>query len=425
MLFRHPSHPGRAVRLAYCMNLHAAESLDELVLGIERITSPLRDRIAPGREFGVGMYVPGALARELANDAAKLAHLKAALDRRELDPFTFNAFPFGGFQTDGLKEGVFEPRWDEEARLAFTLDVARVATALARGDPGERHVSISTHAGAHASYFRRSSDRSAKLALFARGFRRAAAELAALEAASGRRIVLSIEPEPRSSANDTSELTALFAAISNPQKGEHADREAIQRHLGACLDTCHAAVEFEPERRALGQAAGLRSARLGAGLGKVQWTSALSLRDPAGNPAALRALIALDEPRFLHQVTGHAPGLTLRAPDLGAFAAEWEEGEREWRRAFELRCHFHVPIDAERLGDGGLATTRAYADGVLALALAQPAEWGTGELHVEIETYTWDVLPREARGAGELVDALEREYRHAIEHLERAGWRAA
>ncbi len=67
---------------------------------------------------------------------------------------------------------------------------------------------------------------------------------------------------------------------------------------------------------------------------------------------------------------------------------------------------------------------RCHADAILGRALAHPADWTGSELHVEIETYTWDVLPGAARGPGALVDGLEREYAHVLDLLARAGWRA-
>ncbi len=93
-----------------------------------------------------------------------------------------------------------------------------------------------------------------------------------------------------------------------------------------------------------------------------------------------------------------------------------------WRGCDEWRCHFHVPVDLDAVG--GLGTTRAQADAALQVVLAAPERWGTRELHVEIETYTWNVLPETARGAGELVDGLEREMRHVLSVLEGAGWSA-
>ena len=59
---------------------------------------------------------------------------------------------------------------------------------------------------------------------------------------------------------------------------------------------------------------------------------------------------------------------------------------------------------------------------MLAEMLALEA-WRPSELHLEIDTYTWDILPGSARGQGSLVDGLEREYAHVIGELARAGWR--
>jgi hypothetical protein len=163
----------------------------------------------------------------------------------------------------------------------------------------------------------------------------------------------------------------------------------------------------------------------GAPLGKVQFTSALAVR--ARRRADLDALLALDEPRYLHQVTARTlEGVLLRLgdlPELGDALAR-PQHERWWRDA-ELRCHFHVPVDLAAVGKAGPATTRGHADATLAAVLARPERWGTDELHVEIETYTWDALPREARGPGELVDGLEREYAHVLARLAAAGWTPA
>src|SRR5206468_2710540 len=54
------------------------------------------------------------------------------------------------------------------------------------------------------------------------------------------------------------------------------------------------------------------------------------------------------------------------------------------------RIHFHVPVFRDRLGP--FAGTQPYLREVLALAR-------TTQLspHLEVETYTWDVLPEELR----------------------------
>lgn len=421
MLFRSAAHPGRAVRLAYCMNLHAAETLDELIANMQRITLPLRERLAPGAEFGVGMYLPAKLARELASDAAQLARLKRFLDEHALDPFTYNAFPYGGFQTDGLKERVFEPTWWEPARREFTLDVARVASALVTDRASGRHISISTHTGAY--------QRSVRPDELEKRQRQCVAEwtsfceqLSRLESEGGMPTVLSLEHEPGALFGSISVIGWHVDGLVVPSREleRHRLPNRLQRHLAVCLDTCHQAIEFEDSRFAAQSAC----AALG-GLGKLQFSSALVLIDPSRNERGRAALLALAEPRFLHQVHGQAPHAVVFASDLPELAKAWQDSRSAWHRCDELRCHFHVPVDVGEFAESGLATTRDFADRVLDGALGIATEWRRPELQVEIETYTWDVLPRAARGAGELVDGLEREYRHVLGVLENAGWKHA
>ena len=79
-----------------------------------------------------------------------------------------------------------------------------------------------------------------------------------------------------------------------------------------------------------------------------------------------------------------------------------------------------MPVDLERAA--GLATTRDHADAVLRAALARRS---AEELHVEIETYTWNVLPESAGAPTDgaaVIDGLEREYRHVLDLLGAEGW---
>ncbi|MGK0220346.1 MAG: hypothetical protein ACI9HE_003857 [Planctomycetota bacterium] len=401
------------MRLAYCQNLHAGEDLEGVCAGIDEITVPLKRRLSPERPFGVGMYLPGPLAGRLASEegAEDLAKLRGFLGERELVPFTYNAFPHGGFHRDGLKEQVYHPAWDDPERVQFSIDVSRVAAALSDAqDTG--HISISTHPGGYGAW----SEGPSTLHAYSQGFAAVCEELARMEAATGRRIVLSLEAEPRASSGNSAEL-AEFLVVTR-MRAEKRMREAgladagalAARHLGTCLDACHTAVEFEAPAEAW------RLAQVGGACGKLQFSSALRLEHPREQRDAAQQLLNMAEPRYLHQVSGRGPGLSMAASDLPEVSAALDA----WLACEEWRCHFHVPVDLDSVA--GLATTRSFADGVLTAALAAPEGWGTTDLHVEIETYTWDVIPEAARGTGALVDGLEREYRHVIERLAQAGW---
>jgi len=411
MRFTHPDRPGLALRLGYGMNLYPSRDAAGVLAGLRDLALPLRARMGAPAGFGVGAWMPARAAREFLADERRFEQLVALCAEGGLDPFTWNAFPQGDFHGPGLKERVFVPAWNDPARLAFTLDVARLAVRLCArlGHAPERaHVSISTHAGGFAAALGPQARPQV-----ADGFLAAAAALAQLEAESGTRVVLALEPEPRSSANDTRELETFLAFLRTRAKGPNAD--ALRRHLGACLDACHAAVEFEAPPEALA-----RATAGAAPLGKLQFSSALALRAPDEDPAARAALLALDEPVYLHQVTGRRGSELLRADDLGALARQAER----WHGCDEWRCHFHVPVDrASFQAAAGLATTRAEADAALDAALAAPERWGSSELHVEVETYTWTLLPEARGGTPDVVLGLERELRHVLARLGAAGWR--
>ena len=387
MRFVHHEHPGKALRLAYCLNVHAAESFDDLLAGLRTVTLPLRDRLArPGEPFGVGMYFSAGLVTELTRSPELRARLKQLIQSEELDPFTLNAFPFGGFHAARVKQQVYSPVWGTGERLEFTLGVA--ALALDWLGPGRR-ISISTHAGGWGADLAQPGLAERALA----GLAAARRGLHALAQRQGTQLTLGIEAEPRSNANGTAQAVAL----------------AKKAGIGLCLDACHSAVEFEEPEQALDLALSV------APLAKLQYTNALALEAPGKNPAGWRALLALDEPRYLHQVTARTAGGLQRWDDLD-LVRDVDPDSLD-----EVRCHFHVPVDREELGSG-LKTTRGNAEQLLDLLLARPARWGSDELHVEIETYTWDLLPGAARGPGSLVEGLEREYRHVIGRLEARGW---
>lgn len=389
MRWTHPDHPDRLVRLGYCLNLRAAESLEELLESLRDVILPLRDRLEVGGLFGVGMYVPAELAGHLMSEggAAEREELRSFLESERLDPFTWNAFPYGDFQTDGLKEGVYEPIWTDARRARYTLDVARLAQAVA-GDEGRSHLSLSTHGGRYGDWEGSEAER-------ARGQLREVIEV--LESLEGAPVVLSVEAEPCSSATDTRAAAAWVADLNSA-------------HLGLCLDCCHSAVEFEEVTDALAFCQA-------AGLGKVQFSSALSLEEPSQNADGVDALLALDEPRFLHQVVSPLEG--LRASDLPDLEDSLAEDER-WMDQPEWRCHFHVPVDLERFR--GLGTTSSHADELVSGLLNEPETWSQEELHLEIETYTWSVIPGAPAEGGGLVDAIEREYAHVLGLLRAAGW---
>jgi sugar phosphate isomerase/epimerase len=393
---------GGVLWLAYGMNVHPGGSPDDALAAIEGTVLPLRARLGASGDFGVALRLDRAGVDALATDDARRARFRAALDRSRLVPFTANAFVVGDFHADGAKADVHRPTWRERARLDYTLAFAGVMAAL-RG-PGEV-VSISTSPGSFKPFERSdgaAGDVAENLALAARA-------LVALEHATGTRVLLGLEPEPLGLLEVVDEVTAFFRGPLEKALG--SDR-AARRHLGVCYDVCHQAVEHEDPVHALDALAAA-----GVPVVKVQASSALVLPDPT-DAAGRHALARFDEPRWLHQVVSRrGDGALRRAADLpdalaGPDAARWRAERSPWR------VHFHVPVHRQET-IAPLATTRPD----LERALRRVAR-GDVTSHVEIETYTWEGLPPEAR-AGTLVESLAREYEWVLSVLQSEGVRRA
>ncbi len=449
MLFRHPAHPGRSLRLATCMNLWPAEDPAGVQAGLAQVSLPLRDALrdlVPGGEygdgFGVGLWLPAAAAFALEADPFAASELREFLTEEGLDAFTFNAFPFGGFHQAGLKRGVFEPDWTNPERGFYTRAVAEFGLSIAetqnwRNAAVPRHLSISTHTGGHRATVVGDAAGEKADTLIADFRTRCIASLQAIANGLGRLgssartpVKLGLEPEPRSLAGDTRELSEIWSELGQSKGADEV--------LGVCLDTCHAAVEFEHPGAALERALGMATEANGRGptsgrpLAKVQFSSALSLEKPSENPDGVDSLLGLDEAVYLHQTTGRDGAGELRfagdLPELKALRDVGGEAWQQWLDCDEWRCHFHVPVDLDTTA--GLGTTRSFADDLLTRVTANPDAWGVPELHVEIETYTWALPTLYKDSAGRepsdritaTIRGIEAEYRHVIALLRELGW---
>ncbi len=356
MRFRH--RDGTPVHLAYCSNVHQAEDLAGVVAQLAAYAEPVRERLGVGR-LGIGLWLARTAVTELAADERALTTLKTELAARGLETVTLNAFPYEGFHREVVKKDVYLPDWADPARLDYTLDCARVLAALLPDDA--RRGSVSTLPLGWRTPWESERADTARRALD-----QLAVKLRALESETGRRIRVGFEPEPGCVVETTTQAVREFADV---------DRD----YLGVCLDACHLAVQFEEPREALG-----RLADAGLPVVKLQASCAVEAPD-AADPRARAALRELAERRFLHQTRTVADGTVVGVDDLpdALDGDALPEGTGPWR------THFHAPLHAEP--EPPLRTTTGALTGVLAGLLGGPTAICD---HIEVETYTWSVLPR-------------------------------
>ena len=262
-----------ALHLSYCTNIHPGESWPEVRANLERYLVPVRERVAPGQPFGVGLRLSGESARALAASEV-LDELRAFLRAHDLYVFTINGFPYGPFHGRPVKEQVYLPDWLDPERLAYTDRLADILAALV---PEGVEGTISTVPGAFAPRVHGDADQSR----MARAMLDHVAHLVRIRRDTGKRIALALEPEPCCFLETISEAVSFFerhlfsgeavGALAKTTGLTNGDAErAIREHLGVCLDACHLAVEFEEPARVLAalDAAGIR-------VPKVQVTAGL------------------------------------------------------------------------------------------------------------------------------------------------------
>lgn len=377
-----------ALPLSYCTNVHPGRSVSEVEAGLDRYTVPVRANY--GAALAAGLWLASPVARELLAAADRVPRFRDGLTARDLTCHTLNAFPYGDFHSPRVKENVYLPDWADPRRLDYTVDCAEILAALL---PADVEGSISTLPLAFKGF----SHPVDHLNSCITSLLEAAQRLDRLLDRTGRLIRLAIEPEPFCLLETTAEALRFFEQLW--QRAADQNRlEPAQRHLGLCYDVCHQAVEFEdiPESIRSLDAAGIR-------INKIHITCALQLESPGENLAARQALKGYVEERYLHQTLARgADGRLFRLVDLTEQLAL--DPPPDFRDAAAWRIHFHVPVDAERLGP--LGTTRAE----LKQALATVAGLDYAP-HLEVETYTWQVLPDERRHTttSHLVEGLTRE----------------
>ena len=365
--------------LAYCTNIHPAETWAETQAVLRGPVLAVRNLLRAEEPFGIGLRLSAVAARGLLEGGGPAA-FKRWLDETNTYVFTINGFPYGGFHGARVKERVFQPDWTARARLDYTRDLFRILAVIARPGAG---ASVSTLPGSHKSF-------GADEALIRANLIELAEWLEVLAAQTGHDFHLGLEPEPLGHFENTEETLAFFARL-------HADAgrpEVIRRRIGVNYDACHFALQYE-------NAADSLDALLRAGIriSKIHLTSALAF-DPR-DPAALAAIRAFDEPVYFHQVLLRgADGAITRFTDLPEFLCEKKPD------AIEARVHFHIPLDAEPAPP--LRSTRSHVREILAWRRDHPDACA----HFEIETYTWNVLPRELQRPA--AEQIAGEYRWVL-----------
>jgi hypothetical protein len=385
--------------LAYCTNIHPANGWDEVLQNISRYSKVLQQRLSPNKLFAIGLRLSNKESCELLH-AGKLEAFSGFLKDHGLYVALLNGYVFGEFHRTPVKAAVFAPDWQSEERVHYTLRLARILEALL---PENASGGISTSPISYKPWIG-PNDAGLVFQKAAGNIYRVAVELIRIERNTGKRIRLEIEPEPDGLLENSAETVDFFEkwlfrdASGSFAKELGVSREQARRllaeHICVCFDACHSAIEYEEPGSALD-----RLAAAGIAVGRMQLSSALEVSLPA--PNITEQLFPFDDPVYLHQVIEKKSDDSLRRfRDLrDALATANDPAPRIWR------IHFHVPLFTR--GCGNLGSTQKHITDIL-----HRMKHRNFTEHLEIETYTWDVLPESLKL--DLTDSVEREYRWVL-----------
>lgn len=391
--------------LGYCLNIHPTQSLDEVVAALRGPVRTVKRRLCPDRPFAVGLRLSAEAAH--TPDAAPI--LAAIFTEENYHAYTMNGFPYGRFHGVPVKKTVYEPDWTMPERRAYTHSLARIMAHLI---PPGAHATISTVPGGFAPALK---DRHRAVA---HGLLTCVCDLVLLAQATDRVVALALEPEPWCLLDQIDEAVVFFKTHLFTEEAARTVAAAtglslvdaaasIPRHLGLCLDACHLAVGFEDPLASLD-----RLSLAGIAIHKLQLSAAL--RVARIDDTARNRLAAFTDPTYLHQVVARTKNGTVRRfldlPD--ALAAPKADEDEEWR------VHFHVPLFAEPTPP--LASTRDSLATLLRRHRDRPITQ-----HLEIETYTWDVLPsalilsdmEPSSGRIDITQSIEKEFQWVAAQL--------
>jgi hypothetical protein len=389
------------VHLTYCTNIHAGESWPDVRASVQAHVPAIKAAIAPDRPFGLGLRLSGQAA-EAARPAEAIEAFRDQLAALGAYVFTINAFPYGPFHGVRVKEQVYLPDWRAPERVRYSADSAAVLSALL---PSGVDGSISTVPGAFKENGKGADERSA----MAVNMMRTVAGLVQIERSTGKHIALALEPEPCCALETVDESIAFFEgellsaasrdALATMIGSDRRQSEtALRRHLGICYDVCHGAVEYEDPVSALDRL-------LGAGIAVPKIQLSAAMRIPAMTADLIDAVMQFDEGTYLHQTVVNGKAGLTRYVDLADAVAAFRRGEADG----EWRIHCHVPIFLPDLGK--LGSTRDTLVSTL-----KDLRRRHRSSHLEVETYTWDVLPQELR-TGSKADDIARELSFCMKEL--------
>ena len=377
------------IHLAYCTNIHRGSDWAETFKSLRDNTLRVKEQVSPNSSYAIGLRLGDFASRQLSQPD-QLKEFKLWLNENDCYVFTINGFPYGEFHGTRVKEDVYTPDWTADERVDYTKRLFDILVEISPSDSGG---SVSTVPCSYKEFIT-SDDQVAKIR---KNLWNVIDYIDELSERTGKDLHLGVEPEPLCYLETTDEMVRFYRDM----KSDRPDDLSLSRRFGINYDTCHLAVEYEEAVDALDTLA-----REGIRISKLHFSSAMKVRP---QPRVIQELGAYAEDIYFHQVIARSGNGVLRRyrdlPDAIRLATQGRTQEDD-----EWRIHFHLPLHS--LPTELFSTTIDQLQSVIEYLGQNPAVCS----HIEMETYTWEVLPDSMRQR-DVVDQLVDEYNWTLGKL--------
>ncbi len=369
--------------LTYCTNIHTGENWLDHFKEIKKYFPAIKKEFSVDKAMGIGLRLSNIASLQL-QEGDNLPIFKEWLSQNKAYVFTMNGFPYGGFHNVVVKDQVHAPDWTTPERVAYTSRLFDILTELL---PAEMDGGVSTSPLSYKYWHKTEGDLRNAVLKATDNIVKVIIHLIDIYYTTGKILHLDIEPEPDGILETGPEFIDWFINILIPagkkiiaEKYAVSETEAvnfIKQHLRLCYDVCHFAIGYEAQAEVID-----KLLKLGIKIGKIQISAALkALADNTERSNIKNNFEKFNEPTYLHQVVAKKiDGKLIRYRDLPQALADMENKE-----VVEWRAHFHVPIFEEKMGF--LLSTQK--DIITLLNLQKQLQFTQ---HLEVETYTWDVI---------------------------------
>jgi len=379
-----PQHPMQTPygHLTYCSNIHPGERWEEHFQTLQENLPFIRQQLSPNQPFALGLRLANDASFELSRPES-LAAFKIWLADNDIYVFTMNGFPYGGFHATRVKDDVHTPDWTTKDRTEYTKRLFRILAQLL---PDGMEGGVSTSPLSYRYWWENHEDTQNAIKTATENILEVAEIFMEIRQTTGKVMHLDIEPEPDGILENGPEFIEWYINYFLPKGiaflvekhgiSPQEARESLLTHIQLCYDVCHFAVSYEDPQTIVNQLN-----ELGIRVGKIQISSAIKIDLQENKTEKLKAIQSFDEPVYLHQVVAKTnDGSFEKYPDLSVALAADTASHTEWR------IHFHVPLFIESYGV--LDSTQADIVKTLNVQKSMPFTQ-----HLEVETYTWGVLP--------------------------------